>query len=40
MTFYIFVTCAKAKISLVGSIVFDISFDGVSGESNPLVNMC
>jgi hypothetical protein len=25
---------------LVGSIAFEISFDGVGGESNPLVGMC
>jgi hypothetical protein len=25
---------------LVGSIAFDISFDGVGNESNPLVDIC
>jgi len=30
----------KAKKLLTGSTTLNISFDGVSGESNPLVDMC
>jgi hypothetical protein len=36
----IMVPSIKAKMSLVGSIAYDISFDGVGGKPNPLVDMC
>jgi hypothetical protein len=34
------VPSTRTKMLLVGSIVVDISFDGVGNESNPLVDMC
>jgi hypothetical protein len=30
----------RVEIMLVGLTTFDISFDNVGGESNPLLDMC